>query len=240
MYIEEIVFLNFIIDYILLKCLSRLLKLQTNNKKIILSCIVGEVTLIYLLFSFDGFISFIFKLIVMVLMMYISFGYIDIRSFIKNICYYYILSFFLGGVLYYIQINNLNNYKFFLILIPFIIHIYEYFEYSLRKYISSRYKVNIYLNDGNILYLNGFMDTGNSLIEPYGNRRVIIINKKVNESFYLVPYKTISGDSLLKCFNPKRVYIDGIGDVNNISVGVIDKKFSGFDCLLNNLILEDI
>ena len=35
------------------------------------------------------------------------------------------------------------------------------------------------------------MDSGNTLIEPYGNRKVIIINKKINENYYLVPYKTI-------------------------------------------------
>jgi hypothetical protein len=84
------------------------------------------------------------------------------------------------------------------------------------------------------------MDTGNNLIEPYGNRKVIIINKSVSEDFYYVPYKTIGGEHLIKCFNPKRVYIDGIGDIKNICVGVIDKKFDGYNCLLNNLILEDI
>ena len=234
MYIEELIILNICIDYILLKCLSGLLKLQTTNIRIFLSCLIG---LIYLVFDYN---SFIYKLFIMICMLYISFGFNDIRSFIKNIIYYFIISFFLGGVMYYIQINNLKYYKYFLFLIPIIIHIYEYFEYSLKQYIKSRYKVNIYLNDGNILYLNGFMDTGNNLIEPYGNRRVIIINKLVNENFYYVPYKTISGEHLIKCFNPKRVYIDGIGDVKNISVGIIDKKFDGYNCLLNNLILEDI
>ncbi len=234
MYIEELIILNVCIDYILLKCLSGLLRLQSSIFKIILSCLIG---LLYLFVPFDG---FVFKLLIMCLMIYISFGFIDVRSFIKYIIYYFIISFFLGGVMYYIQINNMYYYKYFLLLIPFIIHIYEYFEYSLKTYIRSRYKVNIYLNDGNILYLNGFMDTGNNLIEPYGNRKVIIINKSVSEDFYYVPYKTIGGEHLIKCFNPKRVYIDGIGDIKNICVGVIDKKFDGYNCLLNNLILEDI
>ena len=234
MYIEELIILNVCIDYILLKSLSSLMKLQTNNFKILLSCLIG---LIYLIIPFD---VFIFKFIIMCLMIYVCFGFIDIRSFIKNIIYYFIISFFLGGIMYYIQINTLYYYKYFLLLIPIIMNIYEYFEYSLKQYIKFRYKVNIYLNDGNILYLNGFLDTGNNLIEPYSNRRVIIINKDVCENFYYVPYKTVGGEHLIKCFNPKRVYIDGIGDIKNISVGVIDKKFDGYNCLLNNLILEDI
>ena len=83
------------------------------------------------------------------------------------------------------------------------------------------------------------MDTGNNLIEPYTNKKVIIINKQVNENFYLVPYKTVSGESLIKCFTPKKVYIDGLGEINNISVGVCDKKFNGYNCLLNYKIMEE-
>lgn len=239
MYIEELIILNFIIDYILLKTMSKILKLQTTNKRIIISSLIGELTLIYLFIS-NQIIITISKLIILLLMIYISFGFIDKKTYIKNIIYYYILSFFLGGTLYYVKINNLNNYKYFLLLIPIIMNIYEYFEYDIKKYIKNRYKVNIYLNDGTILYLNGFMDTGNNLIEPYTNKKVIIINKKVNENFYLVPYKTISGESLIKCFTPKKVYIDGLGEIKNISVGISDEKFNGFNCLLNYKIMEEI
>lgn len=240
MYMEEIIFLNFVIDYILLKSLSRLLKLQTNNYKLIASCLIGEITLIYLFFSVDNLLLIITKIIIMILMIFVSFGFNDIKSFIKNIIYYYILSFFLGGVMYYLKINSLVYYKYYLFFIPFIMNIYEYFEYSLKQYINYRYKVNIYLSNGKILYLNGFMDSGNVLVEPYSNKKVIIINKSVDENFYLVPYKCIGGDFLIKCFDPKKVYIDGIGEVKNVCVGVIDKKFDGYNCLLNYKIMEEI
>ena len=235
MYIETIVLLNFIIDYILLKTISNLLKLQTTNKRLILSSIIGELTLIYLL-NINQIIISISKILIISLMIYISFGFNDLKSFIKNIVFYFIISFFLGGILYYLKDNNI---KYYLLLIPIIMNIYEYFEYNLKDIIKNKYRVNIYLNNGKILYLNGFMDTGNNLIEPYTNRKVIIINEKVTENFYLVPYQTISGEYLIKCFNPKRVYIEGIGDIKNISVGVIDKKFNGYNCLLNNKILEE-
>ena len=235
MYIEKIIFLNFIIDYIILKTLSKLLKIQTSNKKILLSSLIGEITLVYL-FEINQTIILISKLVIISLMIYVSFGYQDIKSYIKNIIYYFIISFFLGGILHYLKDNNI---KYYLLLIPIIMNIYEYFEYNLKDIIKNKYKVNIYLNDGKVLYLNGFMDTGNNLIEPYSNRKVIIINEKVDEKFYLVPYQTISGEYLIKCFNPKRVYIDGIGDVKNISVGIINKKFNGYNCLLNNKILEE-
>lgn len=171
-------------------------------------------------------------------MIIILYGYSDIKSLLKEIVYFYILCFFLGGTLYYFKIENLMKYQYILLLIPIIMNIYKYFEYNLKNILTTRYKVTIYLNNGKILYLNGMLDTGNSLVEPYNGKKVIMINKSVSENFFLVPYKTIDSTSLLKCFTPKKVFIDGLGERNDIVVGVVNKKFNGFNCLLNYKLME--
>ena len=238
-YIDELLLLNFIIDYILLTTTSKLLKINTRKYKIVLSCLIGELSLVSLFIDTSNFTLLIIKLITCTLMIIVSFGFNDIKTFIKNTTYFYIINFFLGGCLYYFKLENLIKYKYYILLIPLIIHIYWYFTYNLKNVFSLKYKVTVYLNNGKVLYLNGFMDTGNNLIEPYNNRKVIIINKKINENFYLVPYKTIDNSALIKCFNPKKVYIDGIGERNDISIGIIDKKFIGYNCLLNYKLLEE-
>lgn len=239
-YIDELLIYNFLIDYILLSTLSYILKLNTKNRRIILSSLIGEICLISLFYSFNNFILIIIKILTCIIMLIVSFGYNDIKSVIKNYIYYNILNFFLGGFLFYIKSEQVFSYKYFIILVPIIMNIYKYFTYNLKYIFSLRHKVTIYLNDGRVLYLNGYLDSGNNLIEPYFNRKVIIINKKINENFYLVPYKTIGCESLIKCFNPKKVFIDGIGERNDISVGIVDKKFNGYNCLLNYKIMEDI
>ena len=138
------------------------------------------------------------------------------------------------------KISDLLSYKYVLFFIPLFLKIYKYFVFNLKSILRFKYKVTVYLNSGKVLFLNGYMDSGNNLIEPYSNRKVIIINKKIDENFYLVPYKTINSYSLLKCFNPRKVYIEGIGERNDISIGVINKKFNGYNCLLNYKIMEDI
>lgn len=65
-----------------------------------------------------------------------------------------------------------------------------------------------------------------------------MINKKVSENFFLVPYKTIDSTSLLKCFTPRKVFIDGLGQRDDVVVGVVNKKFNGFNCLLNYKLME--
>lgn len=238
-YIDELIMLNFIIDFLILKTTSSILKLNTKTSRLIISSIVGEISLLYLFINFNNIELTLFKLLIGVIMNLISFGYINLKDFIKNLLYFYMFSFFLGGTLYYLKIESLVKYKYYLLLIPIIMNILKKLTYNLKNIIKLRHKVTIYLKNGNVLYLNGYMDTGNTLVDPYTNKNVIIINKDIKEKFFLVPFKTIENSSLLKCFKPKKVYIDGIGERNDIVVGVTNKKFNGFNCLLNYNLMEE-
>lgn len=239
-YIDELIFLNFVIDYILLSILKSIMKLNTKRIRIIFACLIGEASIIYLFVNMNNFTLSMFKIILCSIMIFVAYGYINFKEYIKNIIYFYILSFFLGGCLLYFKSLNLIKYNYFILLIPVIMKVYKFFAYNLKNIINYRYRVNIYLNNGKVIYLNGFMDSGNSLIDPFSNKKVIIINKDVDEDFYLVPYKTIDSESLIKCFKPRKVYIDGLGERNDVVVGVINKKFNGFNCLLNYKLMEGI
>ena len=238
-YIDELIVLNFIIDYILIDITGKILKYNTKLSRKIISCIIGQTSIIYLFFNLGNFFLFIFKIVIGIFMILVAFGYNDIKTTIKNILSFYIISFLLGGTLYYFKIENIIEYQYFLLLIPVFMNTYKHWAYNLKDIFSTKYKVTIYLNNGKILFLNGHMDTGNSLIDPITNKKVIIINKKVNEKYMFVPYKTIDNESLLKCFKPKKVYIDGLGERNDILVGVTDKKFIGFNCLLNYELIKE-
>ena len=235
-YIDEYILINFFIDYLILKSCSFILKINTNNKRIILSCLISNISIIFLFVNISVYLTIFIKLILGLLMIIISFGTSDL---FKNTTYFYILNFFVGGFLFYFKNEGLLKYKYYFLLIPIIMNIYKYFSYNLKNYLKLKYKVTVYLNNGKVLYFNGYMDSANTLTEPYSNRKVIIINKKIDESFYLVPYKTINSYSLIKCFNPKEVYIDGIGLRKDISIGIIDRKFKGYNCLLNYRLMED-
>ena len=239
MYIDLYLIISIFIDYYIIKTCSLILHVNTSNKRIILGSIVSQVSIILLIFNLNYFINIIFKIIICLIIILISFGYNDIKTYIKNIIYYYIINFFLGGILFYFKNEGLLKYKYYLLLIPIFLSIYKYFYNNTLKYLSLKRRVSIYLNNGKVLFLNGYIDTGNTLIEPFSNRKVIIINKKVDENFYLVPYKTIDNCSLIKCFNPKELYFEGLGRRNDISVGIINKRFNGYNCLLNYKLMEE-
>ncbi len=238
-YIDELIILNFIIDFLILKTTSKILKLNTTTQRIIISSVFGEISLLYLFVNLNNVELTLFKLLIGIIMNLLAFGYHDIKEFIKNLIYFYMFSFFLGGTLYYFKIESLIKYQYYILLIPIIMNILKYFAYNLKNIISLRHKVTIYLKNGKVLYLNGYMDTGNTLKDPYSNKNVIIINKDIEENYFLVPFKTIDNSSLMKCFNPKKVFIDGLGERKDIVVGISNKKFKGFSCLLNYNLMEE-
>lgn len=237
-YIDELIILNFIIDFLILKTTSKILKINTTTLRIVISSIFGEISLLYLFIKLNNIELSIFKLLIGIIMNIIAFKYNDIKEFIRNLMYFYMFSFFLGGTLYYLKIESLVKYQYYLLLIPFIMNVLKALTYNLKNIISLRHKVTIYLKNGKVLYLNGYMDTGNTLKDPYTNKNVIIINKEIDENYFLVPYKTIDNTSLIKCFKPKKIYIDGLGERKDIIVGITNKKFKGFNCLLNYNLME--
>ena len=52
-YIDEVIVLNFIIDYLLLLFTSMLLKLNVRKYKLIISSIFGEISILYLLLDIN-------------------------------------------------------------------------------------------------------------------------------------------------------------------------------------------
>ena len=255
-YVDLILILNFIIDFLILITISIILRRNAKLKRILLSTLVGTLSILVLFFNMNNFVLFIFKLALSILLVLIAFGYKDIKYFFNNILYFYTTSILLGGFLYYLNIqigykkigltfinNNIKlNFLVVVIFSPFILYIYIRQIKELKLFYSNRKKVNVYLDDM-IIELNGYVDTGNTLIEPYSGKYVIIAhNKKIDDyskvnNYILVPYKTLNYEGIIKCIVPKCVYIDGVGLKYDVVVGISESKIKmdGIDCLLNIL-----
>ena len=103
--------------------------------------------------------------------------------------------------------------------------------------------MDIYFKDKPKITINGFLDTGNFLKDPYSHKPIILVSKNLvnitNEKVILVPYHTIDNQSIIKCFSPQKIHIDKIGDRNKVLLGLIDNiNIEGADCILNKKLLE--
>ena len=259
-YVDLIILLNFFLDFLLLVTLSLVLKRNIKIYKAILGALVGSISIITLFYSISSFNLFVFKVIISIFMILITFGFKNINYFLKNILYLYLLSIVLGGFLYFL--NNMFSYKniglvfinkgfsinmfFIIVTSPIILYLYVKSNKELKHNYNNRYKVEITFLNGKKSLLTGFLDTGNNLYDQYKKRPIILINKDLikdyNPRFILVPCKTINKNSLLKCFSVKKIVINGKNIEKEVLVGISDNLFNieGVDLLLHSKITEGI
>ena len=240
-YIDYIFFINFLFDFILLYGINIILKRNTSRLRLFLGSIFGGFTIFILFISINGYIFFIIKILLGIIMLIITFSFKSFKYTFTNFIYLIILSIILGGSLFFIN-NQLGNKSTGLILFTngfnlnniivllvslLIIELYSYINKIYKNNISNIYNIILY-NKDQILKLNGYLDTGNNLYDPYFNKPIIILNKGINilyDSFIMVPYKTISGNGLMKCIFCDKVYIKEIGYKYNVLIGLSNDEF---------------
>ena len=245
--------LNFFFDFILLLSVSILLRRSVSIYKILGGSFIGGVSILFLFIDLNSLTLFIYKFIISILMILVSFGYKNIKYTFKNILYLYTASIILGGFLYFLNVefsyqqyglvfinNGLSiNVIFLIIFCPIIIYIYVKQGLWLKNNYSNYYKVTIYYDNKKYL-LNAFLDTGNNLVVPFTKKPVILINKKIKvDKFFYIPYKGVNNQGMIKCFKVDKIEINNLVR-KNIIVGLLNEKIKidGVDCLLNKKLLE--
>lgn len=255
-YLDLIMIINFFFDFILLLSVSLLLKRNIKLNRIILGSFIGGLSILFLFIKINSIQLFIYKIIISIIMILVSFGYRNIKYTFINLLYLYIVSIFLGGGLYFLNIefsykhegiifynNGFSiNIIFIIVLTPIIISLYIYQNKKIKNNYNNYYNVTIYINSSHIDCI-GYMDTGNNLIDPITHKKVILIDKRkiifdINE-FRFIPLKTVSGNDMIKCIKIDKVVINN-KEYKNILLGIIDSiNLDGIDVILNNK-MEDI
>ena len=242
-YIDLFFLFNIIMDAIIITSVSILLRRKTSIPRIIISSFIGGISSLLLLTSIN---KIIVEIVSVVIMVFVSFKYVNIRYTIKNILYMYILSVLLGGLIYLFNIRVTTNvFVTYLIIIIISIEVMILYIKEIKKMknnYNNYYKVDICFKDGERLSLVGFMDTGNNLYDPYKKRPIILIDNKYKreDNFILVPYYTAGGEGLLKCIKPDSIFIEGIGYIKDTLVGFADspRLIDGVEVILHKDIMK--
>lgn len=258
-YVDLLFLLNYYFDFLLLMTTSIVLKRKTSIKKLMLSALIGSSSIIFLFFNSSNIVIFIYKIIIAILMLIASFSYKDIKYTISNFLYFYMISIILGGFLYYLNVEfgytniglmfiskKINvNVIFLLIISPIIFYLYIYQIKKIKSHYKLSYNVTIVLKNNEKYNLQGFLDTGNKLIDPITNKPIILIESDIinisDSSYYYVPFHSLNNNNLLKCIKPLYVLVDE-KKFDSYLVGISDKKFAleGVECILNNKLMEEL
>lgn len=239
-YIEFIYIINFLLDFMILYGTKRLLKINKNIIRTVISSCIGMMSTLLLFINISNSELFIIKIFFSILMIVVAFGF---NNFFKNTFYFYLISIILGGVIYLFNINSnfYSNFIFLIILSPLIIYIVirEFINYKIN--IKDKYLVSIIYNN-KTYKLEGFIDTGNKLESPISKKGIILVNLKISSKRLIyIPYKALNTSGIIPCIKPDKVIINN-KLINNCLVGLSKDKFhiDGYDCILPNKIKEDL
>ena len=259
-YVDLVIILNFLVDLLLLFGVAIILRRQTTLKRLLLGAFVGSITILSMFIELNSIILFFIKIVISIVMSLIVFGYRDIKYTLNNLFYLYTSSIILGGGMYLLNLecsykheglifyyDRLSiNFIVLLIMSPVIIYVYIKQGLNLKNNYSNYYNIDIYLDNGDVVSVTSFLDTGNKLEDPYKKRPIILLNKGIINidyelvRFLLVPYDSLNNHGLLKCIIPKSIYIQGVGFRNNFLVGISNEEImiDGVDCILSPKLLE--
>ena len=232
-YYEEVFILNFLLDFMILYGTKRILKRNNKLIRVVVGSIIGSFTTFLLFINISYLLLLILKIIISILLVIISFGF---RNIIKNIKYFYFLSIIIGGSAYLLDINN----KFFLIISSFIVIIILIREFiSYKEIYPNKYLVTIYINSRKFC-LEGFIDTGNRLIDPISKKSIILVNLNIDSDRYIyVPYKALNCNGVIKCIKPDKVLINDM--LFDCLIGISKDKFElEENCILPNKLKEKL
>lgn len=260
-YLDAVFLLNFCYDLLLLMTIDITLKRHMNLKRLILSSIIGGMSLAILFLPFNKIILFFMKIFISIIMVLVAFKYKNIKYTLNNLLYLYMCSVILGGFLYMLDIEFSYkregmifyfdkfsiNYILLLIIAPIILGLYIYEHKKFKSTYNFNCKVEIVFCNDTSLICNGFIDSGNKLRDPITKKYVIIVSKKILVNYInirspmYVPYKSINKYGLIECFKIKYLKVNN-RIFTNYLVGISNDEFNlnGCDCLLNYKILEDI
>ena len=203
--LEYLLLENFIINYLVLYLTKILIRVEIKNIRLIIgSTIASLYSLVFFYPSLIFLVNPIAKFLFSLLIIRISFRYLNIKLFVKQLLGFYIISFIFAGAtigIFYssTNMNSILNKKIDLlngfpvkylivgiassIIITKIVFNYFNLRVSRENYITDvtiRYKEND-------IKLKALLDTGNSLVDPFTNNRVLVVEFEILKC--MLPYE---------------------------------------------------
>ena len=223
-YLDVVFFFNFMFDLLLLVTVKIVLKRNIKWYRLLLGSLVGALSIFFLFIKLTSFGLFVLKVFVSCCMVLVTFGFEDISCFFKNMIYLYFISILLGGFLYYLNLefsyDNVGliffhngfsiNFILVFILSPIILYLYIKQDRELKMVNNYYYQVKLYYK-GNAFDYRAYLDTGNSMYDPYFHKPIILLYDKaflkIDKPIY-VPYNTVEHSGMLECFKADKIILD--------------------------------
>lgn len=252
-YLDLVFIVNFLFDLVILYTCSKVLKIYVKIWRLVLGSFVGSLTIFSLFLNFNSVTLFIYKIIVSLFIIIVSFGK---RNLLKKIYYFYFVSIIIGGFIYFVKIQlSYTNTGLVFTKSNISISLFIYFFASLFMLYSYLKQINFFKVRRNMIHVvtmiingktykyNGYIDTGNSLYDPFKKRPVLILydDSFVLESKYIyVSYNTLDSSGVIPCVKIDNLYIDNDRINKEFLLGIANKCFKIRNVDANIILHKDL
>lgn len=239
MYLDILFFKETITNFIIIYLTGKFSSHQIKLKNILMSSVVGAIfTILFLYFSIT--ITNFLKLICATIILKIAFGFKNIYSYMSSVVIFYLITFFVGGIFLYAQINNLESFIFFPTMGALALILLKNYK---KKYQIQNYLIDLKIRETHEP-LRTLIDTGHTLVSSY-DEPVIVLSNKQAELFNNIKqnrkeerticYKTIQHKSVIvKGIKIKNVKIEykETEYVNEAVLILSDVELDGYDAII--------
>lgn len=273
-YLDVLIGVNVYINYLLLVLTARFAACRQERTRMVLAAFVGALSSCTILLDIPSvFISAAIKLVTVTVMTLMGFEIKSHRMLIKLMLILTAVTFGFAGAMIGLQnimsTNNISvaNFSVYLDISPLTLIFMTLICYILLSVCSkiaagkTKQKAMCRLtvtNLGRSVTVDGLLDTGNTLTEPFSGLPVVVVSEKsaekvipsdvmnfdisapqLNKSVRLIPYSSVGGKGLLKGFMPECITVECEGKesrTKDVYVAVTDRQ-SDVPALINPDIL---
>lgn len=249
-YLDILIFTSIIQDYFYLLLIKKIHHINTKYYRLLIGSIAGGLLSLLSLIPYSNLIiDIVIQIIVASLIMLITYGYNNLKSFIRKVITLFLISYLINGALicYYLSLqpNNMiviNNKVYFNMspLLLIILTLFIYFILMIQRKLYSNHTNSNLIVDLTIIY-NDFIatvkckvDSGCNLKEPFSGSEVIIIEKEVLNQLdtytinkRIIPFESLGGNGTIYGFKPSKILIDNIESTKEIYIGICENLLKG-------------
>lgn len=199
-YADILIVLNFIVDYLLLKGVSLLMRTNAKTFRIVLSALTGALSSLYIFMPQVSLVTeTLFKIFVCFIMSLIAFGYGSFKRCLKSALLLFAVTCGYAGIMfalwrvfkpYGMVVNNgvvyldISPYVLvFATVIAYFVFVFLFKIFGRTAENAVQCEVEIFA-DGKCESFSGILDTGNSVEDIFGNSEIIIADEKVLKNLF--------------------------------------------------------
>ncbi len=267
-YADVLIFLNVIVTYFILLATKSIAKAAAKTYKIILGALVGGISSLYIFLPQQSFlVEILLKLLFSAIITVIAFSAVPLKRYIRSVFSFYAVSFIYAGFMFsfwYILKPKgmvINNGIVYFSVSPIVLILSTVVCYGVIIFAQNFYKRNdsnarkvaVRVSRGGSDFLfDCIVDTGNSLSDPLGSDKIIILSKSsaceifgsegveklirlspsAKEKFRVLPYKTALGSGLMPAVKVDFAVAENIKN-HNVLVGILNDELGDFNGIIS-------